>query len=227
MFYNKRINDIKEVDEELENYDTETDEETEEELYNKLNHIHKPLKTSKFYRDYHIPKKKISKINNAGKKNFESKTVFIPPVNTNQNECRCFNCLQQYKYVIRKNKKPIVISKNDYFISFYYSSIEIKKKIRKCNDTLYNMRNKLPYDNPSFIDARYSSIRCFIDNNDEVSFNCLVYDIVKEKIIFKGVPLNYLDEQTKNFLYLKYLQDNAIVTLTKMKNDKKNNNAFN
>ena len=68
----------------------------------------------------------------------------------------------------------------------------------------------------SFLDARYSSIRCIIDDNDIVTYYCLLNNMVtptKCRPTFIPIDHRYIPEYIKKVLYLKCLQDNAVVTL--------------
>ena len=141
-------------------------------------------------------------------------------------ECECPKCKCILPYVALKNDRDILVySKVEHFNSFRNENRYILNKIRAFNGLLKKYGNKLPYYEQSFLDARYSSIRCIIDDNDIVTYYCLLNNMdtpTKFRPTFIPIDHRYIPEYIKKVLYLKCLQDNAVVTLASCFKKKKN-----
>lgn len=134
----------------------------------------------------------------------------------NNKECTCSDCMYTLPYVVENNGEILVCSKKKYLEFSRYKDTKILYRIRAFNSFLKKYGNKLPYYEQSFLDARYSSIRCIIDDNDIVTYYCLLNNMdtpTKFRPTFIPIDHRYIPEYIKKVLYLKCLQDNAVVTL--------------
>lgn len=147
--------------------------------------------------------------------------VGFPSIINKQVECRCKDCMVIFPYIAIKKKKEIVVChKKRYLNCFNRMDKNCQDRIIAFNSLLSNHSDRLPYLNPSFLDARYSSIRCIINKNNYVTYYCLFMKMVTPTHFtptFTQIEHNHIPEYIKKMLYLKYLQDNAVVTLASFK----------
>lgn len=181
---------------------------------------------------YRIPISNFYTIDSNGNKRITYKTrhgviipIKFPSVINRQVECWCKNCMFTFPYIAIENENVNVCNKKSYFNSFNRMNKKCQYRIIIFNYLLNKHSDKLPYHNPSFLDARYSSIRCIIDNNNKVTYYCLLKKMVTPTHYiptFTPIVHRYIPEYVKKMLYLKYLQDNAVVTLASFKKKKQN-----
>lgn len=182
--------------------------------------------------DENIDLYKIPRNNFYDKNNKREKRVFyttrhgikipvkFPPIRNQRVECQCKYCTVIFPYITIENNKVTVTNKKRYIEYFNTLNKNCQNNIYSFNFLLSKHSNYLPYRNPSFLDARYSSIRCIIDKNNNVGYYCLLKKIVNPtlyKPIFTPIAHDIIPEYIKKILYLKYLQDNAVVTLASFK----------
>lgn len=176
---------------------------------------------------YKIPRSKFYDIDHKGKKRVIYTTkegrkiaVGFPSIINKQVECRCKNCMVIFPYIAIEKRKIVVCPKKSYFECFNKMHKNCQDRIITFNSLLSKHSDRLPYLNPSFLDARYSSIRCIIDKNNIVTYYCLLKKMVSPTHFtptFTPIAHHHIPEYIKKMLYLKYLQDNAVVTLASFK----------
>ena len=104
--------------------------------------------------------------------------VRFPSIINNQVECRCKKCMVIFPYIAIKKGIIVICHKKSYFDCFNRMHENYQDRINSFNSLLSKHSDKLPYLNPSFLDARYLSIRCIIDKNNIVTYYCLLNKIV-------------------------------------------------